>query len=29
MINFFRKEEFDIDDGRVFRDALSAFWSSV
>ena len=28
MINSFGKEEFGIDDGGVFRDALSAFWSS-
>ena len=28
MINSYGKEEFGIDDGGVFRDALSAFWSS-
>ena len=28
MINSFGKEEFGINDGGVFRDALSAFWSS-
>ncbi|CAB4014462.1 40S ribosomal S2, partial [Paramuricea clavata] len=28
MINSFGKEELGVDDGGVFRDALSAFWSS-
>jgi hypothetical protein len=28
MVNSFGKEELGVDDGGVFRDALSAFWSS-